>query len=816
MPAVIGLAIDRGVAAKDTRALLLFALLMGVIGLCQAVSGIMRHRYAVTNWLTAAYRTVQLVGRQAVSLGGTLPRKVSTGEVVAIGTTDLSHLGNVMDVTARFAGAVVSFVLVAVILLRTSVTLGLVVLIGVPLLMLVVGPLLKPLQVRSTQQRELMGQLSNTATDIVGGLRVLRGIGGEGVFHARYRRESQTVRQAGVRVARLQSVLDALEVFLPGVFVVLLVWVGATYAVNGRITAGELVAFYGYAAFLMIPLRTANEYAAKLIRASVSAKRVCHVLALESDHRDPETPADPPPAGSELVDLRSGVRDPSRPAHRDRLRAARRVGRARRPARPVRQRDRRRGPARRRTPHRPAARRGPRSGSWSPTPRRSCSRAGCGDRLDLTGRDGVAHALDTASAEDIMVALPEGLDTVVAERGRTFSGGQRQRLVLARALTLDPEILVLVEPTSAVDAHTEARIAARLRAHRAGRTTVVTTSSPLLLDAVDEVVFVRDGIAVVATGTHQELLDTDGDYRWVVTRETEPAGGSVAPMSTMLPVADTPAVRRYAGSIARRHPRLLGTALVLHALAALSRPGRAAAARRPRRGGRARHHDRATSTASSLALAGFLVAQALLTRYAYYVSQLLGEQVLAELREDFVGNALALPVGVVESAGSGDLLTRTGRDVDQLGWSVRWAHARVDHRGRHRGAHLRRGDQRRLVGGAARACSAYRRWCSGCGGTSPAPRTATSARARPTRGSTPRSPRPSRAPAPSRRSASAEERIAHHRRRHPRVVRRGALHPLPAHGVLPEHGAVLPDPDGGDAAARRRGSTPRGRCRSAT
>ena len=63
------------------------------IGLVQAASGIMRHRFAVTNWLTAAYRTVQLVTRQTVHLGGTLPRKVSTGEVVAIGTSDLSHLG---------------------------------------------------------------------------------------------------------------------------------------------------------------------------------------------------------------------------------------------------------------------------------------------------------------------------------------------------------------------------------------------------------------------------------------------------------------------------------------------------------------------------------------------------------------------------------------------------------------------------------------------------------------------------------------------------------------------------------------------------
>ena len=80
----------------------------------------MRHRFAVTNWLTAAYRTVQLVARQAVRLGGTLPRKVSTGEVVAIGTTDLSTSASSMDVTARFAGAIVSFVVVAVILLQTS------------------------------------------------------------------------------------------------------------------------------------------------------------------------------------------------------------------------------------------------------------------------------------------------------------------------------------------------------------------------------------------------------------------------------------------------------------------------------------------------------------------------------------------------------------------------------------------------------------------------------------------------------------------------------------------------------------------------
>jgi len=143
-------------------------------------------------------------------------------------------------------------------------------------------------------------------------------------------------------------------------------------------------------------------------------------------------------------------------------------------------------------------------------------------------------------------------------------------------------------------------------------------------------------------------------------------------MSTMLPVATTRDVRRYAASLTRHHPRLLWTSVTLHVLAAL------AALAAPRllgdlvqsvqQGTTMGHVDRIM-----LVLAGFLLVQTVLTRYARYVSQVLAEQVLAELREDFVGNTLALPVGVVESAGSGDLLTRTGRDVDQLGWSVRMA-----------------------------------------------------------------------------------------------------------------------------------------------
>ena len=143
-------------------------------------------------------------------------------------------------------------------------------------------------------------------------------------------------------------------------------------------------------------------------------------------------------------------------------------------------------------------------------------------------------------------------------------------------------------------------------------------------------------------------------------------------MRQILPVASSTDVRRYARSLARRHPRALLIALGLHALAAVS--GLIA----PRLIGGLVEDVQNGTTASKVnqvifVIAVFVVVQSLLTRWARYRSFALGEQVLAELREDFVDNALALPIGTVESAGTGDLLTRTSRDVDALSKTVRLA-----------------------------------------------------------------------------------------------------------------------------------------------
>ena len=133
-------------------------------------------------------------------------------------------------------------------------------------------------------------------------------------------------------------------------------------------------------------------------------------------------------------------------------------------------------------------------------------------------------ALYTAAAEDVFTALDGGWQGQLEERGRGLSGGQRQRVVLARVLARDPDILVMVEPTSAVDAHTEALIAERLAAHRAGRTTIVTTGSPLLLHHADRVAFLSGGV-VTAYGTHEELLRTNRGYRSVVARALDAETG---------------------------------------------------------------------------------------------------------------------------------------------------------------------------------------------------------------------------------------------------------------------------------------------------
>ena len=307
VPALIGRAIDGLTQRRQGRALRAGRPAPARRRALQAVAGVARHRFAVGNWLVATFRTQQLVSRTAARLGASLPAQVGTGDVVAVTAADVFRVGGAFDVSARAAGAVVSVPGGRGDPAAHLRLLGLVVLLGVPLLTLS-WPAAAPAQGPPDRAARLVGQLTTLGADTVAGLRVLRGIGGEETFLERFRASSQQVRLAGVRVARVQALLDAAQVLLPGIFLVAVTWLGARLAVEGDLTVGQLVAFYGYAAFLVTPLRTATEAADKVTTAMVSAARVVAVLRLEPLLADPAVAGDRSRSWpATLVDPTSGL-----------------------------------------------------------------------------------------------------------------------------------------------------------------------------------------------------------------------------------------------------------------------------------------------------------------------------------------------------------------------------------------------------------------------------------------------------------------------------------------------------------------------------
>ncbi|MFD9094220.1 ABC transporter transmembrane domain-containing protein [Streptomyces collinus] len=526
MPFCVGLAVQAVIDRSGTR----LALAGGLLALCgtgTAVGDTFLHRSAVTNWITAAARVQQLLARKAARLGSALTRRVAAGEVVAVSTGDVERIGWFVEAVSRFTAAALTVVVVCVGLAVYQPALGLVVAVGLPVVALAVLPLLPRATRRADVQRTKAGRATELASDTVAGLRVLRGIGGEELFLDRYRRASQEVRHAAVRSARMWSLISAIQVLLPGLLLVAVVWHGVGLARQGRITVGELVTVYSAVMILNYPLRHFEEIAMAYSFSRPAAKRAARVLSLERSTSAEGSRAAKVPGG-DLYDPATGLlADSGRltavvcgdPDAAGRL-AERLGGHPTEPGRSVLL-----GGVPLDELPLDSARTAVLVQDKDPVLLSGSLR----DLLDVPASGAVpaADALAAAQCEDVLDALVQGsldvadpMDARITERGRSLSGGQRQRLALARSLVTDPEVLVLDEPTSAVDSHTEARIADGLRRLRSGRTTVVFTSSPLLLDRADRVVLVHEG-SVVAVGEHRELLDSEPRYRAVVTRETD-------------------------------------------------------------------------------------------------------------------------------------------------------------------------------------------------------------------------------------------------------------------------------------------------------
>ncbi|GAA2199468.1 ABC transporter ATP-binding protein [Streptomyces bangladeshensis] len=526
LPFCVGLAVQAAVDRSGDR----LALTGGLMLLCGtgiALGDTFLHRTAVTNWITAAARVQQLLARKAAQLGSALTRRVAAGEVVAVSTGDVEKIGWFVEAVSRFTAAALTVLVVCVGLLVYQPALGVVVAVGLPVVALAVLPLLPRATRRADVQREKAGRATELASDTVAGLRVLRGIGGEELFLDRYRRASQEVRHAAVRSARMWSLISAVQVLLPGLLLIAVVWHGIDLARQGRITVGELVTVYSAVMILNYPLRHFEEIAMAYSFSRPSAKRAARVLSLERSTdtggtREAEVP------GGDLYDPETGLLAPAGrftavvcgdPDAAGRL-AERLGGHPAEPGRSVLL-----GGVPLDELPLDSARTAVLVQDKDPVLLSGTLR----ELLDVPSSGAVppADALAAAQCQDVLDALVQGsldaadpMDARISERGRSLSGGQRQRLALARSLITDPEVLVLDEPTSAVDSHTEARIADGLRRLRSGRTTVVFTSSPLLLDRADRVALVHEG-EVAAVGVHRELVDSEPRYRAVVTRETD-------------------------------------------------------------------------------------------------------------------------------------------------------------------------------------------------------------------------------------------------------------------------------------------------------
>ena len=385
---------------------------------------------------------------------------------------------------------------------------------------------------QEVQQR--IAELTAEAEENVSGVRVVKVFAQEERQLRRFSRAVARVFDQSMISTRLRAFYSPFIGFLPQLGLAAVLFVGGRQAIQGEISVGEFVAFYGYVLMLTSPMRMLGMALGMAQRAVASGARVFELL-----DRAPQltAPADAPPlpAGGGRVELR-GVSfgyGESEPVLRD-------VDLTVEPGKTV-------------------ALVGP-TGSGKTTlvmliPRLYDVDAGAVlvDGADVRGvepgslrrevavvsddaflfsaplRENIAYARPEASEEEIVAAaeraglsevleeLPEGLDTLVGERGHTLSGGQRQRVAIARALLAQPRILILDDATSSVDATTENLIKAALGEVMDGRTTFVIAHRLSTIALADEVVVLEEG-RVVARGAHAELLEESHLYREIAEK----------------------------------------------------------------------------------------------------------------------------------------------------------------------------------------------------------------------------------------------------------------------------------------------------------
>ncbi|MEH6819359.1 MAG: ABC transporter ATP-binding protein [Dietzia psychralcaliphila] len=546
VPIAIGVIVDRAIIPLDATAMLWSVL--GLIALFTVLSLSYRFGARLSNRalqeeahdLRVEATRVPLTRRRAMD-------DASSGDVLSVCSADADVAALVFRQIALGGSALIGIVGISAYLLWTDLLVGLIVLIGVPLSLVLVALPSRVISRHSTAQQTAIGMASSRATDIMTGLRVLKAGGGERWAAEQYRDASRSAADAGIvtaeRTGRVQGIGSL------GMAVVLsLVLLAAGYRVlSGEMAIGTLVSVVGVAVFFEEPVRLITAMVSIFARSHGAAQRLVDLQASAPvDESGSEVPEGSHlqvsglelPDGRELdLEVAAGeivalvVEQPAAAdavtlamaGHSDGADAVL-VGGHRRSSLAAAIADHVVV-----APHRVDL--------FVGTIRSNIAMrhdgGGHGSTRDDGGGDGAHHdgeapvrvpvsddVLRASAVAEIIEHLPDGLDHVVQEGGRNLSGGQRQRIALARALHADPDVLVLHDPTSAVDAVTEWEIAQavrRLRTSRPGRSTLIVTSSPPFLATADRVVHLpRSG--ETHSGTHLELRESSASYRTAVDR----------------------------------------------------------------------------------------------------------------------------------------------------------------------------------------------------------------------------------------------------------------------------------------------------------
>ncbi|WP_206328276.1 ABC transporter ATP-binding protein [Streptomyces sp. S3(2020)] len=489
VPVVMGLAIDRALATGNAGQLVLWlgVLVATYVGLTVAA------KFA-TQLTAYAVQLLQHRLRSTLSTGVLHPVGGSVhapdGGVVSVMTNDVARMANGVQLVIMPIARVVTIGFIAVSLLTTHWLLGLAVLVGAPVAVWLMGVLSERL---SRDTREYQGLLATTvgvATDVVAGYRVVKGIGAEAEATSRYRQASQETLVGAKRNAGLLGRFLMGSGVVTGAFVAAVMGLAGWFAVDGQLSIGELIAAVGLAQALLPQIQSiANDSIPNLAGSRASSARILDVLKTDvAVTPEPEAAARPEVAQLPVLEVSTlgttirvepgelvGVRTDDLTAARvaealldprglgsevavrlDGIAAGELTGREYRSRVTF-------------TPHRVVL--------FSGTIRDNLTATAATPEL-------VTAAVRAASCDDFAADL----DLPVGEDGNRLSGGQLQRLALARALAGDAPVLVLHDPTTAVDSVTEHTIAERLRDIRGGRSTLLITSSPALLGGCDRVV----------------------------------------------------------------------------------------------------------------------------------------------------------------------------------------------------------------------------------------------------------------------------------------------------------------------------------------